>query len=307
MNKKNPNFKHGMSNSPEFSCWHGMKSRCLNKNSKNYHRYGGRGITICERWLNSFENFYEDMGPKPSPNHSIDRKNNNGNYEPSNCRWATAKEQLDNREITVRTKLNGELLTVSEISDILKMNRHTVYNRIKNDTDLTAPVKQHPSYGTILKYPFNAGMYSVPQIASMTGLKDYNIRHHMAKGMTAQQAVSYILDGEVEDFKNDDIKTLKLYEYKGKNYTVGGLSKHSGLPKNVIADRLFSGMSVHQAVTQPIRVTNKYKFRGEDVTLTDLSLYTGIPRNTLRNYAAVGKLEELTEKKILSLRKILNH
>jgi hypothetical protein len=88
--------KHGLSKRPEVTVWRGMVSRCTNQNATDYPRYGGRGIMVCDRWR-LFANFFADMGERPSPKHSIDRIDNDGNYEPDNCRWATASEQRLNQ------------------------------------------------------------------------------------------------------------------------------------------------------------------------------------------------------------------
>lgn len=97
----NPSRSHGHCTrrglSPEYRAWRSMKQRCGQPRQKAFPNYGGRGISVCERWLESFENFLADMGPKPSPQHSIDRIDNDGDYEPSNCRWATGSEQRRNQ------------------------------------------------------------------------------------------------------------------------------------------------------------------------------------------------------------------
>ena len=100
--KRVKNVTHGLIDHPMYESWHGMKQRCFNVNNKDYKHYGARGITICERWL-LFKNFYDDMIISWQKGLSIDRINVNGNYKPSNCRWATAKEQARNKRKTLES------------------------------------------------------------------------------------------------------------------------------------------------------------------------------------------------------------
>jgi len=109
---------HGMSGLPEYRSWGCMKSRCYNENSANFHRWGGRGIKVCDRWLNSFENFLADMGLKPSPAHSLDRfPDKDGDYGPGNCRWATEKEQQGNKGSNVWYEYKGKKMILQGWAD----------------------------------------------------------------------------------------------------------------------------------------------------------------------------------------------
>lgn len=112
---------HNLSHSSEHWAWTKMKQRCYNPNNAKYKDYGERGITVCDRWLNSFDNFYEDMGPKPSRRHSIDRKENDGPYSKDNCHWALPIVQGRNSRRNHIVEIDGQRRCISEWVEFLKV------------------------------------------------------------------------------------------------------------------------------------------------------------------------------------------
>ena len=134
-----------MNRSPEHRIWQGIKNRCLSPTSNHYAAYRGRGITICEEWRVSFSAFLRDMGRRPSAEHSVERRNNDGNYEPGNCIWATRTEQGTNKRNNVRIAFQGETLTLAEWARKTGLDDMVIKHRIKagwsiNDA-LTTPAK----------------------------------------------------------------------------------------------------------------------------------------------------------------------
>jgi hypothetical protein len=116
--------------SPEFMAWGSLRARCENPHSRSYKDYGARGIKVCERWA-TFENFLADMGPRPSPAYSIDRRDNNGNYEPGNCHWTTRVAQSNNRRSSRFLTINGETKTYAEWERHADLPPGRVFTRLK--------------------------------------------------------------------------------------------------------------------------------------------------------------------------------
>ena len=128
-------IKHGKSRNNIYRIWFGIKERCLNKKRHEYYYYGGRGITICDEWLN-FENFYRDMGERPSENHSVDRVDNSKGYCKENCRWATKKEQMNNTRKSKIVEYKGVSKTIAEWEDHLSIRKGTLRTRINRGWDI---------------------------------------------------------------------------------------------------------------------------------------------------------------------------
>ena len=120
---------HGKSKSSTYVSWCGMKNRCSNKKADDYIHYGGRGITVCERW-GKFENFLKDMGERPTGK-TLDRTDNDGSYSKNNCRWITQKEQCSNTRVNVYVILNGEKTSLPKACKVLNLKRSLIYQRLR--------------------------------------------------------------------------------------------------------------------------------------------------------------------------------
>lgn len=125
------NTRHGMCNAPEYRIWKAIKERCSYVKHKSYSDYGGRGITVCDEWKDSFDNFYRDMGPRPSKDHTIERRESDKSYCKENCYWATRTEQNNNTRRNIFYVRNGVAKTLAAWCKELDLSYSTVYARMK--------------------------------------------------------------------------------------------------------------------------------------------------------------------------------
>lgn len=140
--------KHGKAKSKVYKTWGNMKNRCLNEDTPDYKYYGAMGVTICDEWASSFENFYKDMGDPPTPEHTLERKDVEKGYSPENCIWATRKEQTRNRKCTIKYEYKGESKAASQWDEDLGLPLGTVHNRVTKlgwdvEKAIETPIKTH--------------------------------------------------------------------------------------------------------------------------------------------------------------------
>jgi len=132
--------KHGKIDTKEYRAWVDMKQRCHNPNNPRFKDYGARGIAVCERWADSFVNFISDVGYAPNKKYSLDRVDNDGNYEPGNVKWSSPVEQQNNQRRTLWVTHNGKHYTLTELSKKTKIPRKTLYARLlRGATDIVTP------------------------------------------------------------------------------------------------------------------------------------------------------------------------
>lgn len=138
-------IKHGLTGSPLHMVWAAMNQRCSNPNHKNYASYGGRGVSVCDRWRKSFESFLADMGPRPD-GMTLERIDNNGNYDPDNCRWATRKEQTANRRPGRVLVASGRSMPIAEWALIEGIPETVIRNRLALGWSHSRAVLTKPRY-----------------------------------------------------------------------------------------------------------------------------------------------------------------
>lgn len=131
LQRETKNKTHGKSKTKEYNAWMHMKQRCLNKSNSDYQSYGGRGISVCDRWVNSFENFFSDMGICPFPDYSLDRIDVDGNYEPQNCKWSSPSEQARNKRCSVKLTIDGETKSIHDWAENVEISADTIKARVQ--------------------------------------------------------------------------------------------------------------------------------------------------------------------------------
>lgn len=184
------NRKHGHSGTPVYNIWSKMKARCNNPNVKSYKSYGARGIKVCARW-ESFECFLEDMGERPSPQHSIDRIDNNKGYEPNNCRWVgSVREQRQNCRDNRNISFDGRTQTISAWAREYGILPETLTFRINAGWDIgQALTRRAWNQKTITLYGVTL---TVPEWSRQTGISRSTISDRLAKGWPAEQILARV-------------------------------------------------------------------------------------------------------------------
>lgn len=249
-----PREEHGMSNTPEYLIWRSMISRCTNSNVSCYHRYGGRGITVCERWRNSFEAFYADVGPRPSPEYSLDRKENDQGYEPGNVFWRTSTEQNNNRSDNRHFEYNGKTVNINQIAELAGLNRDVVKHRLaKGDSVERAMRPLEGAEQRQKRYEYNGKQLTLKELAVETGMDYKLLRGRIVNNkMPVTKAVSTV--------EKTNARFLVL---NGERRTLSEWGRITGLGESIIRGRIDEcGWSIERALTEPLQTEKrniKYK------------------------------------------------
>jgi hypothetical protein len=175
--------------SSEYATWTGMIQRCINPDAVGYARYGGRGVKVCRRWQNSVVAFLQDMGRKPSPLHSIERKNNNGNYEPGNCVWAIRRVQTRNRSTNNNITAFGKTFCVTDWAKALGIEPSAIAGRIERGWTSEDAVSIEPEHHERTYLTIRGETMTPHAWAKRSGIADSLVRHRLRHGWEPEEAV----------------------------------------------------------------------------------------------------------------------
>lgn len=182
-------LKHGMRNTPEYEAWRAIKKRCYNKDHEHYDSYGGRGILMCDEWKGSFEAFYRDMGQRPSPEHSLDREDNDKGYDKDNCRWATWEEQNNNRRNNTKYTHDGKTLTLPEWSRELGIELHTLKNRIWQGWSFEETIGATERIGDQMAFEFSGQTRTLKAWCRSFNVPYETVRKRLKRGISFEESV----------------------------------------------------------------------------------------------------------------------
>ena len=223
--------------SPEYVTWQSILNRCRNEKNSRYKDYGGRGIIICDRWAESFQIFLDDMGTKPTPNHSIDRVDNNGNYCPENCRWSTKKEQSRNTRSNRILTCNGRSQCIAAWACELGVNHEVIRTRLKlgwstEDALFTDVAARDTAFS------YNGRVQSVTDWANELGISYSTLNSRLKSGWSPKKSVETPVKRNVP----------KLISFNGKTQTILEWANEVGIAKSCLKFRLKAGWSLEKAL-----------------------------------------------------------
>lgn len=234
-----PFEKHGLTGTYEHRTWASMVGRCTYPSHSRWEFYGGRGITVCQRWRDSLLAFLEDMGPRP-PGGSIERIDNDGPYSPENCRWATQKEQSRNKRSTVRLTFNGKTQSAADWSDETGIPARLIVQRVHKlnwtaEKALTTPPAQCVRRCE-KEYTFDGRSQTISEWARESGIDSGTLSYRIiTSGWTFERAVTTPV-----------MKTT--YDYHGELLPLRTIERLEGFTRNTLQHRIRKGMSFSQAL-----------------------------------------------------------
>lgn len=261
--------------------WYGMISRCTSMKDKSYYRYGGRGIRVCDEWLNSFEAFESwALANGYRDDLTIDRIDNNGNYEPSNCRWADSITQANNTSKNLYITYKGRTQTLAQWVRELDLDYEVTYHRLDEGWTIEDAFEKPQRFDGITELTYNNKTQSIMEWAKETGMTYNTIRHRHNKGLPVNEIL------ETPQKEHDITKTY----YKGEYKSLREWARVLNIPFTTISYRLNTlHMSVEEAFETPVKAhTKDIEYNGKTQSMTAWAHELGIPEHVMMYRVKAG-------------------